>query len=388
MRTIGLLLILPLLVGATAAPSDLAPSIAAARGEAIAAEARLQRLGAAAAAAGDDAARLHAEQDAAAAAIEASEARIAEAGAGLSQARAGLAAADAALARQRAPQAALIAGIATMARRPPLLALFSDRGGIAEMVRVRALLAATSPVIAARTSALTGQLRQRQALVDEAARLEAALTRRRAELDQHRAHFALLEASARTRVASLSGAALGVGDRLLASGESLAALGNAAAAEAAARRAAGLIAATPFAPPRPVRAEDNVPPPLAYRLPVVAPLDQGLGAIDANFIVSRGNRFLTPRGASVVAPASGKIMFADAYRGHDGVVIIDHGGGWTSVLIDVSPSVVRGAKVAPGEVIGRALGPVTVELRHRGTPVSPSLISGSSGGLSNGGKSG
>jgi hypothetical protein len=44
--------------------------------------------------------------------------------------------------------------------------------------------------------------------------------------------------------------------------------------------------------------------------------------------------------------------------------------------------------VAIGSVIGRALGPISVELSHDGRQLSPALIAGSSGKLSNGSKDG
>ena len=36
---------------------------------------------------------------------------------------------------------------------------------------------------------------------------------------------------------------------------------------------------------------------------------------------------------------TGPIRFAGPFRDHDGIVIIDHGGGWTSLIINVAPSV-------------------------------------------------
>ncbi len=87
----------------------------------------------------------------------------------------------------------------------------------------------------------------------------------------------------------------------------------------------------------------------------------------------------------MIAPADGKIVFAAPFRGQDGVVIIDHGGGWTSLLLGVASEKPRGTKVRRGELLGRALGPIGVELRRNGVPVSPALIAASSVPLSNGG---
>ena len=104
-------------------------------------------------------------------------------------------------------------------------------------------------------------------------------------------------------------------------------------------------------------------------------------------IASRGLRFATRRGAAVIAPADGKILFAAPYRGQDGIIIIDHPDGWTSLLLGISSQKTKGSKVKRGEFLGRALGPLGVELRRNGMPVSPALIAASSVPLSNGGNS-
>jgi len=123
-----------------------------------------------------------------------------------------------------------------------------------------------------------------------------------------------------------------------------------------------------------------------YALPVDAPLSTGVGSVSEAGIVSRGIRFDTGRGTAVRAPASGKILFAAPYRGEDGIVIIDHGKGRTSLLLNVSADVERGDRVELGQVIGRALGPVGLELREKGETKSPAFIAASSPPLSNAGK--
>ena len=110
---------------------------------------------------------------------------------------------------------------------------------------------------------------------------------------------------------------------------------------------------------------------------------EGLGNVSAAGVRSRGIRFATPRGSAIRAPAAGRILFASAFREHDGIVVIDHGKGWTSLLIDVAPSVRAGDQVAAGVPLGRALGDLGLELREAGQPRSATLIAGSSPMLSN-----
>ena len=124
---------------------------------------------------------LRAEQAEAVAAIEEAEARISESDAELRLARAQVALAEQRLARRRAPLAALLAGLATMGRQPPLLTL-ADHGSVDEMVRVKALLDATMPVIERRSAALKGDLAERRRFASAADWARAELAKDRDEL--------------------------------------------------------------------------------------------------------------------------------------------------------------------------------------------------------------
>ncbi len=387
-----LYLAIPILLTAASAP--VAPvaetadaALARARNEAAQAARRLSSLEKEAARAGNEADRLKSQQAAAAAAIEATEAKIGEQDAELRLAQAQVALAEQRLAAKRAPLAALLAGLATMGRQPPILAL-ADQGSVEEMIRVKALLDATMPVIERRSALLRTDLAERQRSALAANKVRSDLAESRKELDQRRQHFAELEAAASDRAARLSGEAFGAGDRVLASDEALATAQSEAGAQQAARAAASRLVALDFAAARPIRGDSALPPSdFAYSLPVDAPLIEGLGSVSSAGISSRGLRFASVRGAPVIAPADGEIVFAAPYRGQDGILIINHPGGRTSLLLGVSSEKPRGSKVRRGEFIGRALGPLGVELRQNGVPQSPALIAASSVPLSNGGNS-
>jgi septal ring factor EnvC (AmiA/AmiB activator) len=168
----------------------------------------------------------------------------------------------------------------------------------------------------------------------------------------------------------------------------LAIAGSEASGRAAVLASASRLLQLSFAPARPIRGDSALAPlDFGYSLPVDAPLVEGLGSVSRTGIASRGLKFTTGRGIPVIAPADGEIMFAAPYRGQDGVVIIGHSGGWTSLLLGVSSDKPKGSKVARGEFIGRTLGPLGVELRRNGVPQSPALIAASSVPLSNGGNS-
>ncbi len=285
----------PLLLSAASAPvasgavtADSA--LVRARAEAADAAKRLATLEAKAEKAGSEAARLRADRLAAAAAIEASEAEISASNAALRLARTRVLLAEQRLAKRRAPLAALLAGLATMGRQPPLMTL-ADHGSVDEMVRVRALLDATMPVIEARSAALTAELSERRNLASAADWARQKLERNRDQLAVRRLRFAELEAKAIARAARAQGEAFGAGERVLASGELLSAAGSDAAERRASRASAAALSQLEFAPARPGSGNSRpVAAPIAYTLPVIAPLTEGLGSVNRAGIASRGLR--------------------------------------------------------------------------------------------------
>ena len=388
MRRVAFLLAAPLLLSAAPPPRPtLGSALAEAQGEAKAAQARAAKLEQAAAGVSDEQSRLRAQRLAAAAGIDAAEAEIDAATASLARARAALALQQARLAKERAPVAALIAGIVSIGREPPLLAL-ADGGSVEELVRVRALLDTTMPLIQRRSAALAAEVEAGRRLTVAAVSARAALTASRQHLAERQLHFAALERQAGLRGQRFAGAALGEEDRFLAADDQVGLLGDEATNQGAALANARRVAALGLSPARPFAAEaGGVFRGLAYSLPASADVIDGLGSVSPAGVRSRGLRLATPRGAELIAPADGTIAFAGPYREHDGVIIIDHGGGWTSLLLGAATPLARGARVSRGDRLGSALGPVTVELRERGQPRSPALIAGSSQSLSNGARS-
>ncbi|MFN3458780.1 MAG: murein hydrolase activator EnvC family protein [Novosphingobium sp.] len=80
-------------------------------------------------------------------------------------------------------------------------------------------------------------------------------------------------------------------------------------------------------------------------------------------------------GAQVVSPADGRVAFAGPYRGYGRIVIIEHSGGWTTLVTNLGQiAATVGEKVLQGSPLGTA-GPghpvLTVELRRDGTAVNP-----------------
>ena len=388
-----LFLVLPLLALAAASgpsqPQGEPLDVAAARAlaEARAAEAQTVKLQKVADAAKDEAERLGAKRAAATQAIEAAEAGISAADANARLVGVLIAERRERLAKEQGPAAALLGGLALMAERPPLLAIL-DQGSTEELVRVRLILDSTLPAIRKRTAALRDELEKGRKLKASAELARRDLRQSRDALAKRKQEFAELEADALELAAKRGGEALGAGDIALARGEAAEQLLSAAQTGREAASIANELALMSPPPPRPGSAAAGTAVPLAYRLPADASVVEGLGAIASNGVRSRGLTLRTSRGAPVVVPASGIVRFAGPYRSFDGVVIIDHGEGWMSLLLGVSTQQKAGTRVSIGDPLGRALRPIGVELSRNGQHVSPALIAGSSRSLSKGRKEG
>jgi murein hydrolase activator len=349
--------------------------------EAEAAEAEVAKLQKIADQAKDEAQRIGAKRAAAAEAISAAEARISAADANARLIGARIQLRRQRLQREAAPATALLGGLAVMSQRPPLLAIL-DKGSTREFVRVRLLLGTTLPAIRARTATLRAELDRGRKLQQQARRARADLLDSRDGLARRKQEFAELESKAVLLAQQRGGEALGAGDIALARGEQAAQLVGEAERGRQAREIAAELSRLPAPPVRPGTPSARQEAPLEYILPVQAPIVEGLGSVAANGVRSRGLTLATSRGASIDAPASGTIRFSGPFRSYDAVVIIDHGGGWMSLLLNVASSLKAGEKVELGQPLGRAIGRIGVELSRNGRHVSPALIAGSSETLS------
>src|SRR3546814_10604241 len=106
----------------------------------------------------------------------------------------------------------------------------------------------------------------------------------------------------------------------------------------------------------------------------------GLGEVNESGVRSRGITVVARPGGQVVAPASGRVSFAGDYKGYGKIVIIDHGGGWTSLLTGmIALSVSVGDTLDAGAPVGRAGSDdsrITIELRRAGRPVDVAAMMG------------
>ena len=365
---------------------DAEAALARAARESRAAENRAARLTAQAEAATEAATRTASEAAALAARIQQAEADIEVARARLTIARTARADLTARLATKQEPTARLVAALQTVARRPLALSALQP-GSLKDVVHVRAVLSSATPQIAARTATLRRELAQGRALEAQAAKALDDLRGGESALRQRREQLAALENQQRIASRTARGAALREGERALALAEEARDLGGLVDKLDAIAALRQELAALPgpvlrpddlaaALPPEPALAPNaSAPPPRDFQLPVQGRTLIGFGAKRESGLASTGLTLAPARGAQVVAPARGRVAFAGAYRGFGRIVIIEHDGGWTSLVTGLEQvGVTVGDTVIGGSPVGRASGgtqPVTIELRRAGEPVNP-----------------
>ena len=361
-----------------------ADPLTAARAEADAAEREQARLEARAKSAEGEAARLQARQAVGAQGIVAAEALLAEAEVRERETARRLELQRRRLAQEERPAALLLAGVAQIGRRPPLLAL-ADARSVNEIVHLRALLNATVPALATKTAALRRELRREEALAVATSKARTDAANMKQELSRRQRQFAALEAATTRRLAELGTEALSAGDVALARrSEAEVAAGAAAERRLAARNAAQLALLAPPVPRPSSPAGDGQAPAINWSLPLVGPVQTGLAEISPSGVRSRGLTIAARRGAPLTMPADGRIAFSGPFRRHPWVIVLDHGEGWMTLLTGARSQFPSGSRLRRGEPLGRALGSVTVELSRDGRPQPAALIAGSYAMLSNG----
>lgn len=341
------------------------------------AEARAQRLQRAAAAERDEARRARTREAAIAASIQAAEAEIVAARARIAVVDRMLGQQRTRLVEQQGPITRLMAALQSLARRPAVLGLVQP-GSTADIVHVRAVLGAVTPEMRARTADIRDEIARTRRLRDGAQLAAKSLADGRARLQSDRLALVRAEGEHRLKSVGYRREAMFESDRALALGEQardlvdqMDNLGEAAETQAT-------LAALPGPLPRPADGEAQVavarsgPPP--YRLPVAGTVVTGLGELSDTGVRARGLTLATAPGAEIVAPTAGRVIYAGRFRRYGNIVIVDHGGGWTSLIAGLDTMLVKvGDPLSQGSTIGRAprrdAPRVTIELRRQGRPV-------------------
>lgn len=371
--------------GVFAQPEATRAALARAQAEAAEAERRSERLEREARAATEAAEKTAREAAALAARIQQAEAGIAAAEARLSLIDGQRRALQRRLAERREPLLRLTAALQKLARRPVALSALRP-GSLRETVYLSAMLETTLPEVRRRTTALRAEIERGERLEREARQALAALETSETELAARRKTLAALETRQRLASRRANSASDRESERALALAE------DARDLDTLVERldeAAGLreeLAALPGPVPRPVRPSDAVVaeptpvatstrPPAGYQLPVTGRTLTGFGSVEDSGLISKGLTLAPRAGAQVVAPAGGRVAFAGPYRGYGRIVIIEHEGGWTSLLTGLARTDVEvGQVLVAGSPIGVAGGRAPVigfEVRRAGVPVNP-----------------
>jgi septal ring factor EnvC (AmiA/AmiB activator) len=350
------------------------------------AQARGERLEAEAARATVAADRASREAAALAARVQQAEAGIAAAEARLSLVDRQRAALREAFGREQGPLVRLTAALQQFARRPLALSMLRP-GSVSDVVYTRAIIASAIPAVEQRTAGLRRSLARSRALQREASAALADLRGEQAALAERRQQLAAIEARERAASRAAGSGAQREAERALLLAEEArdldALVGELGRSAELRRRLAALpgpvlrpsrpelARATPAVSRTPARAAR---PPSPYILPVAGRTLSGFAALSPTGPAT--GLTLAPRaGAQVVAPAAGRIAFAGPYRGYGRIVIIEHGGAWTSLVtglarvdVRVGESVVGGS---PLGVAGQSRPSVSLELRNGEEPVNP-----------------
>lgn len=356
-----------------------------AKQQSAAAMARSALLEKQAVAAVSEADRLKKRSAALAARIQSAEADISAGEARVALVSRRLSAQRARLAEQQQPLLELAASLQQLSRQPPVSVL-AQPGSLTDIVHARAVIDAAMPVIERRTAGVRREL----AALDTTRRQQGialqALSSSKAQLAQRRDALTRLENEGRLRSRELMSSAQLEADRALGLGEKardIVELMDSLEADSAVRAELAQLAGPLPRPRNPAVAEAGAAPSTApaeaeltqgaYRLPVVGRIVTGLGEVNESGVRSRGVTIAARPGGQVVAPAPGRVSFAGDYRGYGKIVIVDHGGGWVSLLTGmIALSVGVGDTLDAGAPVGRAGSDdsrITVELRRAGRPV-------------------
>ena len=289
------------------------------------------------------------------------------------------------LAERQAPLARLTGSLQRLSRRPPLLALLRP-GSVRDAVYMRALLDTVLPEVEQRTAALRSEIERARALEQHALAAAVELQRAESEMRGRRRTLAMLETRQRLASREASGIAAREGERAVALAEKARDLSDLVEEVGRQGELRGQLAALPgpiMRPPRPEEAQviqassfvalpEGLP---GYMLPVTGRVVTGFGEDEPGLSRSRGLTLMTRGNAQAIAPAPGRVAYAGPYRGYDRIVIIEHDGGWTSLVTGLARLDVEvGQRLVAGSPLG-VTGPgrpqVLVELRREGEPVNP-----------------
>ena len=305
---------------------------------------------------------LSAEIDAASAQIDAANARMAII-AGRQRAQ------RAQLGQESAPVLRLNSALQQMTARPTVL-MIAQPGQRTDYIHLRAVMATVQPEIARRTSALRQQIALQTELRAQELVALRSLDDARAKLSSKRTALTKLESDARGKAGDLSADAAFEFEQAIAQGERARDIIENIDTFRLSRQKAAALAALDGPPLRAGAAMSQSSTGQAYLIPGQGDLVFGFSELNATGYRERGLRLSLPPLSPVAAPAAGRVTYAGNYRSFGQIVIIEHGGGWTTLITNLaSLTVAKGAAVVQGATLGQTRADqseITLELRRNG----------------------
>jgi murein hydrolase activator len=283
------------------------------------------------------------------------------------------------LGEANAPLLRLNALLQRITRQPAVL-LFARPGDRRDYVHVRATIAAVEPYIANRTAALRRQMAAQRELRSQEQMAMKALGDARQSLTERGQSLASLESASRGNADALTGDAAIEYELAIGQGERARDLVEQIDANRESSQNAAMLSDLdgPVLAERP--SPDRASTDSAYIAPARGTILSGFGEVTQTGYRERGLRILTAPSARLVAPAAGTVTFSGRYRSYGNIIIIDHGGGWTTLVAFVEQlGVVKGNRVSKGSAIGTAPSvkpEIMVELRRNGRPMDIAAMIG------------
>lgn len=113
--------------------------------------------------------------------------------------------------------------------------------------------------------------------------------------------------------------------------------------------------------------------------PITSPFGMRFDPVQHRYQLHSGLDIAAAQGTTIAAAADGRVIFAGWYGGYGNAIIIDHGGGTSTlyghcsqIFVGVGQDVVRGQAIGAVGMTGDATGPhVHFEVRRNGKPVDP-----------------
>lgn len=248
---------------------------------------------------------------------------------------------------KRRTQARVLMALVQLARDPPTALALAPMPPV-DAVRGGLLLGRAVPPLAARARALGDAIAQLEAVRAQIVAAEAEHHTEGDSLVQAQAQIAALIAQKQTlqqqtqagldqnsrRQAALAAKASSLRDLIARLEADRRAAEQRAASRAGSKTPLAVTAAESVRPP--AGAPSNIRPIAQakgrFAVPATGLLVTRFGEAEPGGLTSRGLTFETRVGAQVVAPFDGRVVYAGPFKGYGRILIIDHGGGYYSVL--------------------------------------------------------